>query len=205
MRETTKLEITGMQETLDVFRELAKEIGDKGAISKILQPAVKEAMQPVLNKAQATAPVGDTGLLVKSLGITARRPTSRDRKSLYVSATDVVIAVVSSKAIPKKLKTQFDEENIDLKHSYINAPKNSAQKKDAYKELKRARRKFYAEKGVAYDARIVAMEFGTSKVAARPFLRSALESEAQNVARRLGEILNERMSRFIAKQNRSKT
>ena len=205
MKETTKVEITGMAETLDVFRQLAEQIGDKSATSKILQPAVKEAMQPVLTKAQVTAPKGETGLLTKSLGITARRPTNKDRKSLYVSATDVVIAVVSSKNIPRRLKTQFDQENKDVVDSYYNAPKKSQQKQDAYKELRRAKRKFYAGKDIAYDARIVAMEFGTSKVAARPFLRIALESQAQNVARRLGEILNVRMSRFIAKQNRSKT
>lgn len=205
MQTTTKLEITGMQETLDVFRELAQEIGDKKATSKILQPAVKEAMQPVLAKAQVTAPKGETGLLTKSLGITARRPTNKDRKSLYVSATDVVIAVVSSKPIPRRLKMEFNQENANLVNQYYNAPKKSQQKQDAYKELRRAKRKFYANKDVAYDARIVAMEFGTSKVSARPFLRSALESQAQNVAKRLGEILNIRMSRFIAKQNRSKT
>lgn len=204
-QENLKFEITGMSETLDIFRQLAEEIGDKKATSKILQPAVKEAMQPVLQTAINTAPVGETGLLVKSLGITARRPTKKDRKSLYVSPTDVVIAIVSSRPIPRRLKQKFDEQHGDLISNFTNAKRGSNQAKQAYAELRRAKRKFYAEKDIAYDARVVAMEFGTSHNAARPFLRKSLESQAQTVAQRLGEILRERMSRFIAKQNRSKT
>jgi hypothetical protein len=200
-QETSKFAITGMQETLDVFRLLADEIGDKKATSKILQPAVREAMMPVLRKAQVDAPKGDTGLLTKSLGITARRPSNKDRRSMYVSSTDAVIAVVTSKRIPRRLKTKFDDQNASVVNNYLYA--SDKNKKEAYKELRRAKRKFYAENDMAYDARIVAMEFGTSHVAARPFLRNALESQAQDVARRLGEILNVRMSRFIAKLNKT--
>lgn len=192
-----------MQETLDVFRLLAEEIGDKKATSKILQPAVKEAMIPVLRKAQADAPHGDTGLLEKSLGITARRPTSKDKRSMYVSSTDAVIAVVSSKNIPRRLKQEFNAGHSDLINHYIAQEKNSKAAKAAYATIKSAKRKFYANKDIAYDARIVAMEFGTSHVSARPFLRKALESQAQDVAKNLGEILNIRMSRFIAKLNKT--
>jgi HK97 gp10 family phage protein len=200
-QETTKIAITGMQETLDIFRQLADEIGDKKATSKILQPAVKEAMQPVLRMAQIDAPKGETGLLTQSLGITARRPTSRDRRSMYVSSTDAVIAVVQSKRIPRSLKSKFDNENASVVNNYLYA--GDSDKDKAYKDLRRAKRKFYAQHGLAYDARVTAMEFGTSHVAARPFLRKALESQAQDVARRLGEILNNRMSRFIAKLNKT--
>ena len=93
MQATFKIE--GLKEVLAAFDELAEEIGDKKATSKILVPAVREAMQPVLNQAVANAPV-DTGALKISLQIEARRPTRLDKRSKYVHNTDTVIAAVTT-------------------------------------------------------------------------------------------------------------
>ena len=60
--------ITGLKEVLAAFEDLAEEIGDKKATGKVLVPAVREAMQPVLAQAVANAPV-DTGGLRLSLQI----------------------------------------------------------------------------------------------------------------------------------------
>lgn len=91
-----KFEIENVGEVLDVFEELAMEIGDKKARSKILVPAVREAMKPVLEAAKQNAPT-DTGGLVRSLKIEARRPNRRDKNSKYVSKTDSVIALVTTR------------------------------------------------------------------------------------------------------------
>ena len=56
MMATTKFAINGLTETLEVFKLLEEEIGDKTARSKVLIPAVKEAMKPVLTTARSTAP-----------------------------------------------------------------------------------------------------------------------------------------------------
>jgi HK97 gp10 family phage protein len=98
-RVTIKLE--GIGPIADVLYELQKEIGDKQAQSKILVPAVREAMKPVLAMAKANSPK-DTGALERSLIIEARRPTRRDRRSKYVTETDTVIAAVTT-ASGKKL------------------------------------------------------------------------------------------------------
>ena len=95
-------QVVGLKDVNKVFQELADEIGDKKATSKILVPAVREAMKPVLQAARADAPE-DTGALKRSLQIEARRPNRRDKKSKYVSSTDNVIAVVTT-ASGKKLK-----------------------------------------------------------------------------------------------------
>lgn len=95
-------QVVGLKDVNKVFQELADEIGDKKATSKILVPAVREAMKPVLQAAKADAPE-DTGALKRSLQIEARRPNRRDKKSKYVSSTDNVIAVVTT-ASGKKLK-----------------------------------------------------------------------------------------------------
>lgn len=96
---TIKLE--GIGPISDVLKEISEEIGDKKTQSKILVPAVREAMKPVLAMAKANAPK-DTGALERSLIIEARRPTRRDRRSKYVTETDTVIAAVTT-ASGKKL------------------------------------------------------------------------------------------------------
>jgi len=182
-----KFKVEGLKETLDVFNQLQNEIGDKDAKSKILIPAVRDAMKPVLELAKAMAPK-DTGLLEKSLYITARRPSRKDMKSRYVSPKDSVISLVSTRPIPRKLKTEFNASHGHLKGS----------------ALRSAKKKFYKEQGFAYDARAVSQEFGTSKISAHPFMRSSLESQAQSVSSLLGQILKLKIESFKAKQNLTK-
>jgi HK97 gp10 family phage protein len=176
-------EVTGLSETLAVFDDLKDEIGDAKARSSILIPATKEAMQPVLSMAKSLAPI-HTGLLEESLGVTARRPDSKDKRSRYVDPNDTIIALVQTKSIPKHLKTKAFEfvKNISDKH----------QRKMATKE-------FYESQGVFYDARAIAMEFGTATVSPRPFMRVSLESQSQQVSETLGRILAQRMESYRAK------
>lgn len=182
MATNTKFEITGLGETLEVFKQLETEIGDKQARSKVLIPAIKEAMQPVLNMARMLAPT-DTGMLRNTLGIVGRRPTSRDRKSKYITGTDSVIAIVTTKNIPKKLKKQFAETHAGL----------------SGKELKRAKQKFYESHNFPYDARAVANEFGTANMSAKPFMRVSLESQTMKVTEKLGQILRQKIEQYRSK------
>ena len=178
----TTFEIKGLKETLEVFEQLRNDIGDKQATSKVLIPAVRDAMKPVLAMAKALSPK-DTGALDRSLYITARRPTRKDMKSRYVTPKDSVISLVSSRPIPKKLKQQLNAKYGNLKGS----------------EYKKARRKFYTEAGVMFDARAIANEFGTANMSAKPYLRVSLESQAQAVATRLGFIIKQKMEAYKAK------
>jgi hypothetical protein len=184
MSVTFKVE--GLKNVLAAFDELASEIGDKKATSKILIPAAREAMKPVLAMAQMNAPK-DTGELSRTLQIEARRPNKRDMRSKYINATDTVIAVVTTKAFRKKDKKEFYEANANLYES----------DKSAYKKkLKEAKTKA----NVLSDARAIAQEFGTARNTAKPYLRPALESQAQNTAKRLGEIIGRRLTQYKAKQ-----
>ena len=179
---SVKFAVNGLKETLDAFKEFQEQFGDKDAKSKVLIPAVREAMKPVLAMAKALSPK-DTGALDRSLYITARRPTRKDMKSRYVTPKDSVISLVSSRPIPKKVKQQFQSQYGDLKG----------------KEYKKARRKFYTEAGVMFDARAIANEFGTGKMSAKPFMRISLESQAQMVATKLGMIIKQKMDAYKAK------
>jgi hypothetical protein len=179
--------IEGLKEVLVAFDELASEIGDKKARSSILIPAAREAMKPVLAMAQMNAPK-DTGDLSRTLQIEARRPTKRDLRSKYINPTDTVIAVVTTKAFPKKDKKKFYQENSDLYQT----------DKDAYrKKLKETK----ANANVLSDARAIAQEFGTARMKGyKPFLIPALQSQGQNTAKRLGEIIGRRLTQYKAKQ-----
>lgn len=151
------IKLEGIGPVDQIFKELADQIGDKKATSKILVPAVREAMRPVLAMAKSNAPI-DTGALQRTLQTEARRPTKRDRRSKYITQTDTVIAIVTT-ASAKKLK----------------------------------------KLGIKSDARAIAQEFGSSRNAAHPYLRPALESQAQSVVNNLSTILARRLNSYKTK------
>jgi hypothetical protein len=55
-------------------------------------------------------------------------------------------------------------------------------------------------KGIESDARAIAQEFGTANNSAHPFLRTSMESQAPETAKRLGEIIGRRLLQYKAKQ-----
>jgi HK97 gp10 family phage protein len=177
--------IEGLKDVLAAFEELALEIGDKKATSKVLVPAARESMKPVLTMAKMNAPK-DTGDLSRTMQVEARRPTRRDMRSKYINQKDAVIALVTTKAFPKRLKKQFYEENALLYET----------DKAAYNRKLKERK---GQVGVLSDARAIAQEFGTARNGAQPFLRPALESQAGETAKRLGEILGRRLTQYRIK------
>jgi len=177
--------IEGLKDVLAAFEELAADIGDKKARSRILVPAAREAMKPVLTMARMNAPK-DTGDLARTMQIEARRPTRKDIRSKYITEKDTVIALVTTKAFPKKLKKEFYEKNAELYET------DKAQYNRDLKERKK-------QVGVLSDARAIAQEFGTARNGAQPYLRPALESQADQTAKRLGEILARRISKYRIK------
>jgi HK97 gp10 family phage protein len=180
--------VEGLSDVISAFNELAEEIGDKKARSRVLIPAMRKAMQPVLADAKAKAPV-DTGALVKHLQVEARRPNRKDQRSKYIDPNDAVIAAVTTKAFPKKLRAQFFEQNKSLLESNPSA----YQKKF---------KKFAISQGFPYDARAMAQEFGSARNPAHPFLRPALENNATQVANNLGKTLGEQITRYRTRTKR---
>lgn len=174
--------IEGLKEVHAAFGQLAREIGDKTAQSKILVPAVKEAMQPVRDQAIANAPV-DTGGLRLSLRTEGRRPTKRDRRSMYIYGSDTVIAILTT-ASGKKLKAM--SEGKGLLKSRKKLAKMGVENAESFT-------------GIQSDARAIAQEFGSAKNPAHPYLRPALESQATQTATKLGEILGRRLKQYRMK------
>jgi HK97 gp10 family phage protein len=176
---TVSFKIEGLDNVLRNFEEIAEQIGDKKATSKVLVPALREAMKPALNAIRSRAPK-DTGALANNLWIEARRPNKRDKRSLYVRPGDTTIALVTTKAFPKKLKKKFYADNADM---------TSAQRAKAFK-------KFALSTGFPYDARAVAQEFGSARNPAHPFMRVGLEAASPMILESLGKILSYRIDNY---------
>ena len=176
---TFKWEVKGLDKLMLNLDDLADVIGDKKATSKVLIPALREAMKPALAAIREKAPK-DTGAMAEHLWIEARRPNKRDKRSLYVRPGDKTIALVTTKAFPKKLKKQWHADNKDLSPS---------QRQKAFK-------KFALSTGFPYDARAIAQEFGTSRHPAQPFMRTEFAAQSSNVVNELARALKQRIDNY---------
>jgi len=108
MGDKIRIAFYGQEEFTQVVREMQDDFGVKDQ-KKILSSAMRVAMKPVLEKAKSLVSV-DTGGLRASLRIEARKPTTKDKRSVYVSPTDTVIGTVttgSGKQLAKKNFTLF--------------------------------------------------------------------------------------------------
>jgi HK97 gp10 family phage protein len=164
-----KIAFYGQPEFTEVLRQMQDDFGEKDQ-KKILTSAMRLAMKPVLAKARNLVPK-DTGALSASLRIEARKPTKRDRNSVYVSPTDTVIGTVTT-ASGKQLA------------------------KKTFKNIKTGKK----QKGIPSDARAYANEFGTAKMAGRPFLRPALETSSSQMLDSLTQSLKTAILKYQAKQ-----
>lgn len=178
---SVSLKLEGIGNVYLAFEQLANEIGDKKATSKVLVPSVREAMKPVLARAQANAPM-DTGGLRLSLQVEARRPTKRDRRSKYITQTDTVIASVTT-ASGKKLAKMSEGKGLLRARKRLIKLGASAEQAEAFS-------------GFQSDARAMSQEFGSSRNSAQPYLRPAIESMAQETVNTLGKVLGRRIEQF---------
>ena len=164
-----KIAFYGQPEFTEVLRQMQDDFGAKDQ-KKILASAMRVAMKPVLAKAKGLVAT-DTGALAASLRIEARKPTQKDKNSVYVNSTDTVIGTVTT-ASGKQLA------------------------KKTFKNLKTGKK----QKGIESDARAIANEFGTHKMAARPFLRPALETSSPEMLNLLTDSLRTAILKYQAKQ-----
>ena len=179
------IKLEGIGAVDSALRELEAEFGAKTTQSKVLIPAVREALKPVLSAAIANAPK-DTGGLALSLQIEARRPNNRDRRSKYITQTDTVMAAVTT-ASGKKLEAMSEGKGLARARKRLS--KMGVENADSFM-------------GIKSDARVVAQEFGTAKNSAHPYVRPALEANAQSTVNRLGEILGRRIQQFRSKNRK---
>ena len=180
MATTEKIKFEGFKELTEVLQEMERDFGEQDQ-KKILIKAVKSSLQPVLTAARMNLISHgnvDTGALVASLRLEARKPTNKDRKSQYVSSYDTVIATVTTASGKQLKKTKFV--NVKTKQKQV---------------------------GIESDGRAIAIEFGTAKWkkgSGQPYMRPALESNTMTVLSKLGKDLALALTKYKSKYNKGK-
>lgn len=124
------MRVEGLVEIQRVFEKLQMEIGDKTARSKILMPAIKKAMKPVKTTALALSP-NDNDDLDKSMKVTVKRPSKKDKRSKYIDEKDTVIGVLTAGVLKidepssedgKVRKKKIDKRAIAQEFGTVNHP-----------------------------------------------------------------------------------
>lgn len=151
-KETFTIKTEGFKELEQVLLEMANDIGYKKTARRVLVPAVKASMQPVLGMAKTLAPYDEknteTPHLRDSLRLNARVPSDRDMRSMYIDRNDAVIGIVS----------------------------------------------------VRTDKRGISQEFGNEVTSPQPYLRPAIESQADRVIQILGSFLTYKLQQYKSKK-----
>lgn len=165
--------------------QISDDLGEKDA-QNILRNACRSAMIPVLNAARSNLEMHgnvDSGQLLKSLQVEARKPTQRDKHSRYSTPTMVMISRVT--VAPGR---KFDSDEAGHKTKYFTKTFRNVKTK--------SKQHFHS------DARAFAIEFGTArwlKGEGMPFLRPALESNAQAVTDSLVSSLRNALLKYKSK------
>ena len=99
------LEVDGFEKLFKNMDELKEEIG-KTKTDAIWKSALTEAFRPVLDSARERAPV-NTGQMMEHIQMNARRPTSRDKRSIYYAGESYMVSVYVS--------PQRDDEKVNYR------------------------------------------------------------------------------------------
>jgi HK97 gp10 family phage protein len=147
-----EVKTTGFKELEAVLVQMGEDLCYGKTASRVLIPAIKAAMQPVLQMAKSLAPYDETNTttthLRDTVRLNARTPSPRDQSSIYSEKGDIAIGIVS----------------------------------------------------VRTDKRGMSQEFGNAQVAAQPYLRPALESQANRVISILGSYLTYKLTQYKSKK-----
>lgn len=181
--EKFKVAVTGADDLLARVVQMQTDFGEKDT-RKVLVKAARKSMLPALQMAKALAYNGReyaTGELAASLQIEARRPTRRDKQSKYVSFTDAVIATITT--APKSKLVKIRKKVMKARATRRGTSFDEAQFDNTLH---------------TFDGRAIAQEFGTAKIPARPYLRPAMEANAQQIVSTLGKDIFQGIAQYYA-------
>lgn len=120
---TLKVKTEGFKELEAVLIEMGEDLCYGKTASKVLLPAIRNAMQPVLQTAKQLAPYDEknttTPHLRDSLKLTARVPNSRDQRSIYVNKDDIAIGIVSVRTDKRGISQEFGNANTKSPQPYL--------------------------------------------------------------------------------------
>jgi HK97 gp10 family phage protein len=178
----SKTSLVGFKEFEYLLDQMNKEFGVPDARKNVLVSAARNAMKIVLEAAKNNLYPNhglDTGQLKRTLTVSARPVKGRDLKSKYVKQGDLIIATVSAKldvgdaSDARAMAVEFGTKNKNTSVDVKGMSKRSAL--------------------------AVQREFGTVRMAARPYLRPALESRQDEVTKKLSEEIKVVLEKYRSK------
>ena len=109
--------------TFDGFKELEAVLVEMGddlcygkTANKVLLPAIRTAMQPVLQTARQLAPYDESNTttphLRHTLKLNARVPNARDQRSIYSEPNDIAIGIVSARTDKRGISQEFGNKAV---------------------------------------------------------------------------------------------
>lgn len=108
--------LTGFKELNDVLVQMGEDFCYGKTASRVLIPAIKAALQPVLEKAKQLAPYDDknhsTTHLRDTLRLNARTPTQRDQRSQYSEKNDIAIGIVTVRTDKRGMSQEFGNAQV---------------------------------------------------------------------------------------------
>lgn len=116
MPDTFSIKAEGFKELEEVLVRIGEEMGYDTAARRVLVPAMKSAMEPVLTKARMLSPYDEKNIsgvhMRDTLRINARQPNSRDKRSMYVEEKDAVIATVTVRTDKRAISQEFGNARV---------------------------------------------------------------------------------------------
>jgi len=179
----------GFDEFEQLLTQINEEFGPKDS-RNILRNACRSSMVPVLNSARSLLQSHgnvDTGQLLQSLQVEARKPTKRDLRSIYSSPTMIMISRVTVAPGCKFIPDGGKKSKLFTKQ---------------FKNVKTGKKQHMHS-----DARAFAIEFGTArwnKGEGQPFIRPALESNSVSVTNNLGQMLGDALKRYKSRMMKAR-
>lgn len=194
MRSKTKFE--GFGEFQYLLEQINKEFGVQDARKNVLVPAAKNAMKIVLQAAKNNLYPGhgeDTGQLKRTLQVSARPVRGKDLRSKYVNPGDIVIATVSAKLVKKFVgSSEGNLKNVgDVSDARAIAVEYGTKNKNKSVDTTGLSKR---------SALALQREMGTVRMAARPYLRPALENNRSAVVEEFGRELKKVLEKYRSKK-----
>jgi len=192
-----KSDIWGCEELKYLLEQISKDYGVKSADKNVLIPAARNAMKIVLASAKGKLVPGhgyDTGQLQRTLKLGARMVKPRDFRSKYVEPNDLIISQVSAQINKKYVEDgKGGVKNVgDVSDGRAMFVEYGTKNKNAAV----ARPKGWSKK----DHSALQREFGTVRMAARPYLRPALQENQMSVTSKLKTEIQTQITKYKAKE-----
>lgn len=185
MKKSTESSVWGAEELAYLLDQISKDYGVESADKNVLIPASRNAMKIVLQAAKSKLVPGhgyDTGQLQRTLQVNARLAKPRDRRSKYVEPNDLVISQVSA-LINKAGNDVSDGRAMFVEYGTKNHNRTMTLPKGLSKRSQTALQR----------------EFGTVRMAARPYLRPALQENTSAVTEKLKTEIQQQITKYKAK------